>query len=238
MTSTNQTPSSGEARTATIIARLSEPRLGPYLAAAGGNHKDALRLYGWNIDLSGAVYEALHVFEVVLRNALDQQLCTWNATQSDATTGLPHARDWLMDPSRLLKRLLRDDLEKATKRATTALRGSGRAPGHPDVLTQLTFGTWRFLLPDRDPGRRLLWDQALRHGFPHLSVQPRDLVAQVDGVYRLRNRVAHLEPLLAQGAVRAEYNAMRHVLAAIDPTIEQWFTSRQRITAALRARPV
>jgi hypothetical protein len=238
LTSTNQPPSSGEARTAAIIAGLSEPRLGPYLAAAGDNQKDALRLYGWNIDLSGAVYEALHVFEVVMRNAMDQQLCTWNATQTDGTTGLPHASDWLMDPSHLLKRLLRDDLAKATKRAAVALRGNGRTPGHPDILTQLTFGTWRFLLPDRDPGRRLLWDQALRHGFPHLTEQPRALVAKVHGVYRLRNRVAHLEPLLAQGLVRSEYNAMRRVLAAIDPTIDQWFTSRQRITAVLRARPI
>lgn len=63
-------------------------------------------------------------------------------------------------------------------------------------------------------------------------------MADVDSVYRLRNRVAHLEPLLRQGAVRTEYIAMRNVLAAIDPNAEEWFTSRQRITSVLRARPV
>jgi hypothetical protein len=34
-------------------------------------------------------------------------------------------------------------------------------PGHPDVLAQLSFGTWRFLLPSNDPGRELLWNQAI-----------------------------------------------------------------------------
>jgi hypothetical protein len=97
---------------------------------------------------------------------MDQHLCSWNATQVDSATGLPHANDWLMDPFRLLKRLLRDDLDKATRRAAAALRTNGRVPGHPDVLTQLTLGTWRFLLPDRDPGRRLLWEQALRAQSP------------------------------------------------------------------------
>jgi hypothetical protein len=29
---------------------------------ANNGIRDALRLYQWNIDLSGAVYEALHVF--------------------------------------------------------------------------------------------------------------------------------------------------------------------------------
>lgn len=221
-----------------LAGRISAPRLAPYLAAASGNHKDALRLYGWNIDLSGAAYEALHAFEVVLRNAIDQELCTWNATQTDRATGAPHSSDWLMDPAHLLRRLLNRDLAKAQNRARTALRTSGRQAGHPDVLAQLTFGTWRFLLPDRDRGRQLLWRQALHHAFTHGNPTPRALVGDVDSIYRLRNRVAHLEPLLAQGAVRAEYLAMRRVLASIDPVAEQWFISRQRITAALRNRPM
>jgi len=63
-----------------IATRLSEPRLAPYRWACGGNLKEALNLYRWNVALSGAVYEGLHVFEVVFRNAIDEQLCTWNAT--------------------------------------------------------------------------------------------------------------------------------------------------------------
>lgn len=59
----------------TVLLRwLSPPRLEPYLDAAG-IMQDAVRLYRWNVELFGAVYEPLNIFEVVLRNALDDQLC-------------------------------------------------------------------------------------------------------------------------------------------------------------------
>lgn len=59
----------------------------------------------------------------------------------------------------------------------------------------------------------------------------------VHGIYQLRNRVAHLEPLLRSGNVRAQLTNMRTVLGEIDPAVEHWFVSDQRVTAALRARP-
>lgn len=222
-----------------IAARLSRPRLSPYLAVAGGNVKEALRLYQWNVEVSGAVYEGLHMFEVILRNALDERLCGWNAAQPDPATGTTHSADWLMDPAHLLRRLAGKDIAEARRRARIALRTGrkgGRQPGHPDLLAQLSFGTWRFLLPDRDPGRQLLWVQALSQAFPHWTGSPGQLVAAVDDVYRIRNRVAHLEPLLKSGVVRERFNQMRTVLGAIDPVVEEWFVSRQRITATLRRR--
>jgi hypothetical protein len=105
---------------------------------------------------------------------------------------------------------------------------------HPDIVAQLSFGTWRYLLPDRDLGRQRLWTDALHAAFPHLNGTSADRVARVDGIYRLRNRVAHLEPLLRSGVVRHDFNAMRWVLAAMNPDMDDWFTSRQRITALLR----
>lgn len=70
--------------------RISPERLAPYIRETPTLH-EAIRLYRWNIDLSGAVYEALHVFEVVLRNALDEQLCIWNTSQMDPDTGQSHS---------------------------------------------------------------------------------------------------------------------------------------------------
>jgi hypothetical protein len=222
---------------AAIAAKISAPRLGPYLAATGGNVKAALRLYQWNVDLSGAVYESLHRFEVILRNALDEQLCAWNATQRERGTNRQQSADWLMDPSHLLRRLAGDDIRKAKRRAQAALRTQGTTPGHPDVLAQVNFGTWRFLLPDNDPGRKLLWRAALSTAFPHLQGPESDLVDDVDNIYKLRNRVAHLEPLLNSGMVADRFGRMRTVLLAIDPYLEQWFTSRQRVTPSLAAKP-
>lgn len=94
-------PAPLDPQSAAVIAALSRPPLGPYLAAAQGNEREALRFYQWNIGLSGAVYEALHVFEVFLRNAIDVELSSWNATQVERGTGRQHSQDWLLDPARL-----------------------------------------------------------------------------------------------------------------------------------------
>lgn len=236
-------PNSGQpdSRTTALLTAISEPRLGPYLRVANGNVRDALRLYQWNIDLSGAVYESLHAFEVFFRNTIDTRLSDWNASQIDPATESPHSSDWLVDPSRLLTRLVGTNITRATEQARLALRRPrhhGRTVTHPDVVAQLTFGTWRFLLPGRDPGRRRLWTDSLSTGFPHLTGDPSALVSKVDGIYHLRNRVAHLEPLLRSGLVRTEVANMRWVLAAMNPDLEAWFTSRQRVTSLLRRRPL
>jgi hypothetical protein len=83
----NWTRQQNDPRHAAIASRLSAPRLTPYLSASGGNVKDALRLYQWNVEISGAFSECLHQFEVVLLNAIDEQLCAWNATQIHQTLG-------------------------------------------------------------------------------------------------------------------------------------------------------
>ncbi|QNE18186.1 hypothetical protein F1D05_10125 [Kribbella qitaiheensis] len=234
-------PTQPSIRRAAIAARLSTPRLAPYLSATNGNLRDALRLYDWNVEISGAFYESLHQFEVVLRNALDEELSAWNALQTNPATGAAHSRDWLMDPSHLLLRLTQNDIPKAQQRARSAVRRTGqrgRRPGHSDVLAQLSFGTWRFLLPDNDPGRQLLWQQSLDKAFPLRACTPQDLVKHVDGIHRLRNRIAHLEPLVDSVMVADRLASMRTVAASIDPIAETWIVSRQRITPLLRTKPI
>ncbi|GAA1111414.1 hypothetical protein GCM10009630_05640 [Kribbella jejuensis] len=66
------------------------------------------------------------------------------------------------------------------------------------MLAQLSFGTWRFLLPDNDPGRHHLWNKAM---------------------------------------VADRLGRMRTVLLAIDPVLETWFVSRQRVTTMLKTKP-
>ena len=224
---------------AILLRRLSPPRLAPYLEAAG-SLQGAVRLYRWNVELSGAVYEALHIFEVVLRNALDEQLCVWNAGQINPTTGMPHASDWLLDPSILLERVVGRDIPEARNRAGHSTRTRPKAqrdPVHADLLAALSMGTWRFLLPGRkDLGKQLLWDEALRHAFPHLRRPVHELERAVDGVYRLRNRVAHLEPLI-NSSIPAQLANMRTVIGAIDQDLLSWFASVEKVGTTLKARP-
>jgi hypothetical protein len=216
---------------------LSAPRLAPYLAAASGNHKLAIQLYQWNVELAGATYQALHILEVVLRNAIDRELQRWNSIQRHPGTGRHYAPEWLIDPAPLLSRVLRDDLAKATQRATTAAKAHHRKPSHGDILAQLTMGAWRYMLPDRRTSKQYLWRAALAQAFPHLARPAAQLVADVDSLHRLRNRVAHLETMLDTRKANAHFAAIRQVLSDIDPRTEQWFVSQQKITTVLRARP-
>lgn len=215
-------------------------RLAPYLDATGGDLPAALRLYRWNIEMSGAVYKMLHVVEIVLRNTIDAQLRSWNSTQVDKETGHAHSADWTLDPARLLQRLAGRDLVKARQRAMRAAAecstGSRRMT-HDDVIAQLSLGTWRFLLPGTDPGRRRLWRDALIGGFPRLGRPEQGLVTDVDGLHRLRNRVAHLEPLVPVGTVVPHLLAARRVLAAIDPHTEEWLATTQTVTPIAKGRP-
>ncbi|WP_155853946.1 hypothetical protein [Arthrobacter sp. H5] len=129
----------------TLLKRLSPERLAPYLHVEGNLH-DAIHLYRWNIDLSGAVYEALHVFEVLLRNALDERLCLWNASQPDPDHGRLYSADWLMDPSALLIRIVGRDIPEARRRAlkSTTRRPQGqRDPHHADILAAMSLGTMK-----------------------------------------------------------------------------------------------
>lgn len=228
-----------------LVTALSRGRLAPYLTATGGSAEEALRLYRWNVELSGAVHEVLHVFEVVLRNALDRRLRRWNAGQQRPDGAGAHGEDWLLDPSRLLARLLGRDLEAAVRRAEVAVRRSalpGRPVAHDDVVAQLSLGTWRYLLPPRnprkEPGKHRLWQDALVHAFPCLVRAPHELVQDVDAVYALRNRVAHLEPLLRPGYVERHVRAVRRVLAEIEPVAEHWLVGGQRVAGVLDRRPV
>ncbi|MET4224549.1 hypothetical protein [Oerskovia enterophila] len=226
-----------------VAGAISPTRLSPYLTVTGERSRDAIRLYQWNIELSGAMYELLHFFEVALRNAMDARLCEWNTRQTNRQTGDSYGRDWLMDPAPLLTRLTRGDIDTATTRAATASKyrkgsGRGRPVQHGDVLAQLSLGTWWFLLPSRnDAGRQLLWKEALEGSFPHLTRKPEYLVSAVEGVYRIRNRVAHLEPLLNTGDVRRQVTNVREVLGEIDPALEQWAMGWQRVTTMLSTRP-
>jgi hypothetical protein len=218
-----------------IVDAISPARFAPYLGRALGDPTAALELYRHNLCLSGAAYEASALVEVALRNAIDRQLRLWNGGQI-SPTGLPHGEEWLTDPAPLLARLLRDDIRRA--RGRVARFGGAAQPSHDDLLAQLDFSTWRFLLPDGDPGKQYLWANSLVNGFLHLNGSVARLVNAVDGVYRQRNRVAHLEPLFKGSGTRRQLRSMRFVMRSIDPALEDWLNSVSRVDAVLAQPPM
>lgn len=218
-----------------IRRHVSDQRLSAYREQRTFNF--ALRQYEWNIALSAAVYESLHRVEVTLRNALDRELALWNQSQIGTGPIATYGREWLVTPAPLLRRLLGSSWEKARARVARRARARPVADVHTQVLAQLPFSLWRFLLPDQDPGRRFLWTHATHRAFPGWDQDPRALTATVAGLVNLRNRVAHLEPIIRPGYVERQFTAMRRVVGAIDPAAEMWLVSHQRVTAVLDQRP-
>ncbi|MEU7139746.1 hypothetical protein ABZ942_09890 [Nocardia sp. NPDC046473] len=82
---------------ATIVAvnkHLHPVRLATYSKRCGNDPFKALELYKWNLQLSAAFQQVLAIAEVALRNAIDDQLRTWNATQPHHTQpGVTARRD-------------------------------------------------------------------------------------------------------------------------------------------------
>ncbi|GAA4678481.1 hypothetical protein [Phytohabitans rumicis] len=127
----------------TLEQRLSAERLAPYRIAVGGDVHQAVKLYEWNADASAAFWATLGHVEILLRNAMHDQLTLWSI--SDHNEPL-----WYLDPGQLLTVEARQDIANARRRATRT--GQSETPGR--VVAELTLGFWRFLLAGRSTTAR------------------------------------------------------------------------------------
>lgn len=169
---------------------LSAERLAPYLADCEGDVERALSLYEWNISLGQVLMRDFSHFEVALRNAYDRVMC-------DFWDGGEH---WLLDedsPVRrpVMRRSARGELDvnRINRKAIDAVveRLSGNAaPG--SIISNLTLGFWVHL-SDRSR-EAVIWRSALYRVWPK-GTNRRELQSRLDGILRVRNRVAHAERL-------------------------------------------
>ena len=110
---------------------ITPTRMGPYLAAAGGDAERASRLYLWDRDLAVAFLGDLAILEVALRNAMSRQLeIKWGA-------------EWYKNQAMPLDDRSMATLSTAWKRITGP-KTSGR------LVAQCMFGFWRGLLDKGD----------------------------------------------------------------------------------------
>lgn len=204
----------------TIEDLLSRPRLHPYLTASAGDPAAALRLYGWNSEISGAFYESLHYVEIGLRNAMDRQLARW-AAQAGAT------QPWYVDSVVRLTPPTRRKIAAARQNAT---RG-GQPEIHGKVIAELTFGFWWSLLAAEY--NRRLWQPCLRAAFDG-SVRRAYLHAELNDLRLLRNRIAHHEPIHRRDLSGA-YKRLLDVADRISPVLLVRIESTSRVPSLLEA---
>ena len=158
---------------------LSKPRLAKYQSACNGNKSKALTLYWYNIKLCQRFYGVLSIFEIVMRNAINEH---YKNKLSD--------NDWIVTQS--TKGFLVNKQDAVFKEKDKLLNSGTYT--HDKLVSSLSFGVWTFLFSRncyKNSGKTLL------QIFPNKisGMNQSDFYKDMDSIRLFRNRIAHHEPL-------------------------------------------
>ncbi len=215
-----------------VEAWLSAPRFGVYLATAGADRSLALNLCEWNATITAAFQHDLAHLEVALRNAYD------TAIVANTKAGAKH---WTLAAHRLFpitwrtaqngtridsNRAPRDQIYHAVTEA-----GPGAPPGK--IIAELSFGFWRYL--SIAAHHHPLWIPYLHKAFtPGTSRQT--VNRPIGRLHKLRNRVAHHEPLLRQDLI-SRYDDLLTLTGLISPDLRAYVSANSQMPRLIAQRP-
>lgn len=154
---------------------LSAERLATYRAWAQHDNHKALLLYALNVAVSEAFYTSLHTLEITLRNSIHRRLVS------------THGGGWFRQQQLITNQFQRQKVAEAYAKF-------GGQANDGQVVAELTFGFWTALFGKRN---NELWGQTLRPVFS-ASVKRKDIARRLSDIRRLRNRIAHHEPIIQQ----------------------------------------
>ncbi|MBS8241673.1 hypothetical protein DYI22_14355 [Marinobacter lipolyticus] len=199
---------------------ISVARLSSYKSMfVGTDDQELYGVYCWNEALSAALFRLIAITEVVMRNRFHSALSQALYSPS-ASIGTTHSNDWYNQVT--LPPKSADKIKQQThyrKNGNYILRP--RQPTPNDVVSKMTFGFWPKLLD-----APLSWENlvpAIVRGHRHQSAnywkKQKHLdafYARLDLVNRLRNRIAHFEPVWKQANMLEE----RRQRAGYQPKVE------------------
>jgi hypothetical protein len=162
----------------------SVPRINKYARACGGNKRKTMQLYRLNLRLCQKFYGVLNIFEVVLRNAVNDHYATyftdsdWIVNQAKAGGLYAHEQDEI--------RITANDYKK---------RG---IYNNDKMVSALTFGYWTHLFSKK---RYKLGGKTLLKIFPKKAkgLNQADVYEDLTHIREFRNRIAHHEPICFDG---------------------------------------
>lgn len=234
-------PPQPAAADAWVTRWLSAARFSVYQAAANGDSAVALTLYEWNAEISSAILHDLGHVEVGLRNAYNSALeqHTSFAQHWTVSGDKVFAPVWRTkkrwDPKARRTVTVRVDVNvkprEGLERAVREAGGRQAAPGK--VVAQLMLGFWRYLSSSAHDVT--LWRPYLHHAFP-AGTDRRDVDSRVGELHRLRNRVAHHEPLLTED-LRRLHVVLLELAALVEPSLALHITATSRVPALIASRP-
>jgi hypothetical protein len=173
-----------------LLSGLSEARVCAYSSKLDSDSIDAVARYLWNIALGNAIWPAVHVLEVVVRNALYEE----GVSQTSRMALTYRKVDCWLDAG-ILEKNEEEDVQRAKERLSV-----GRlTPGH--LVSELTFGFWVRLCnrpyEQGKGGRPRLWPGAVRRFYrcPRTIRNREDIGRALANLADFRNRIAHHHPI-------------------------------------------
>jgi hypothetical protein len=166
---------------------MSPQRMSRYLASCRNDTKKAMTLYRANLRLSQEVFSVLSVFEVILRNKIDQH---YKAVYKP----IIGKDDWLLFAVLPGGFYASNKTVKTQQSISNAISDLGSSYTHDKLIAELSFGFWRFQFGSREfsaAGSSLHQIFTSRpHGTNHTIIFNR-----LKQINYLRNRIAHHEPI-------------------------------------------
>jgi len=194
-------------------------RLQPYVAHCGDDLPAAMEMYQWNGAVAAAFWGPIGHLEVALRNTVARQLASRHLRLGRALT-------WLDDPCRELSPRAREVIAMARRR----VRQKGKPMTEGQMISELSFGFWRFLFARRSTG---LWPD-LTAGFPNAPDRRRETVEEpIARLHDFRNRLAHHQRIWNR-LPGARYADLMLVAGFIDAELPAWIERTSAVPALLR----
>ncbi|MEE2878745.1 MAG: hypothetical protein VX593_07050 [Pseudomonadota bacterium] len=223
-----------------FITLISRERFTRYIQACNGDEAKAVALYCWNIRAAQSLYVYLQCWEIALRNRLNGFLC-WK-----------YGAAWPYDERRLIRNLTSNDKRRLedTKRRQERERRVTQA-STSIVVADLSAGFWVSLLSQRY-NVPFVWRHNLGRIFSQNQSMDREAAwSKNDVILRLRNRVAHHEPVYNLPLLDL-YQDLQHLVGAMCPATRHfaeascnfrevwdlWHPSHERQVQDSRASPV
>ena len=158
----------------------SAARIGKYLHACSGDKRQAMQLYRYNLRMCQRFFGVLHLFEVILRNAINNH---YSAQLADS--------DWIINQAASGK-LLSDD-EDMIKDTEAGFRKHG-VYSNDKMVASFTMGFWTFLFTKKNYKKG---GKTLLRIFPNKAKgkNQADVYKDLTAIREFRNRIAHHEPI-------------------------------------------
>ncbi|APG47802.1 hypothetical protein [Phaeobacter porticola] len=205
---------------------LSAPRFATYLQEKANDRRAALDLYHWNLQVSAAFMVPLHVMEVSLRNGVSAGIEGVHGGMWPWTNGFIISLTNPSPPSYSPKK----DLNRCAHAEPT----TGK------VIAELKLAFWEKMLTKRHHGR--IWQHLFFTSFPDAprgggaSQRRSELRSDVEEVRKLRNRIAHHEPVFSRN-LHEDLERIMRCIEWRNSTSRNWVASIETVSSLLAIRP-